>query len=73
MDDHEHQLYSTGEAAAHLGLSRDALVAALRAGAPEPPTRLAGRRVFGKTDIARLRRWFEARGRFVGAGRGPDQ
>ena len=71
MDDRE--LFSTGEAASHLGISRDALVAALRSGAPEPPTRLAGRRVFGKTDIAHLRRWFGARGRFVGSGTGPDQ
>ena len=62
--------FSTGEAAVALGISRDALVAAMRAGAPEPPIRLAGRRVFGKEDMIRLRRWFESRGRVLTGSRG---
>ncbi len=59
------QLFSTGEAATALGVTRDALHAALRAGAPEPRTRLAGRRVFAPEDLDRLRNWFAARGRAV--------
>lgn len=57
--------FSTGSAAEALGISRDALFAALRAGAPEPQIRLAGRRVFGQEDLARLGEWFAARGRVV--------
>lgn len=61
----ETQWFSTGGAAAALGLTRDALLAALRAGAPEPGMRLAGRRMFGPEDMDRLREWFSARGRVV--------
>lgn len=64
----DRQWFSTGETANELGISRDALVAALRAGAPEPQMRLAGRRVFGTEDLQRLRRWFEARGRILSRG-----
>ena len=60
--------FSTGEAAAALGITRDALLAALRAGAPEPGMRLAGRRVFGREDLAQLTAWFAARGRPVCVG-----
>ena len=60
--------YSTGEAARLLGVTRDAVIHALRYGAPEPETpRMAGRRVFGETDIERLRAWFRARGRILGS------
>ena len=52
----------TGDAATELGISRDALVAALRAGAPDATTRVAGRRMSGQDDFADLHRWFEARG-----------
>jgi hypothetical protein len=62
------QWFSTGEAAAALGITRDALYAALRAGAPESQFRLAGRRVFGQRDLERLRQWFAARGRPVATG-----
>jgi len=64
----EKQWYSSGEAAESLDITRDALVAALRAGAPEASLRLAGRRVFGQEDLARLRDWFAARGRVVSGG-----
>ena len=60
-------LFSTGGAAAALGITRDALLAALRAGAPEPAMRLAGRRVFGGEDIVKLQAWFAGRGRPVRA------
>jgi len=62
----DREWFSTGEAAAALGISRDALTAALRAGAPEPAIRLAGRRVFGRPELDDLCRWFESRGRAVG-------
>ena len=60
---YDRELFSTGEAANAFGITRDALVAALRAGAPEPAVRLAGRRVFDKEDLRRLRGWFGKRGR----------
>jgi hypothetical protein len=60
--------FSTGEAAGALGITRDSLTAALRAGAPEPALRLGGRRVFGQEDLLRLRHWFAARGRVVTTG-----
>ncbi len=57
--------YSTGEAAKALDVSRDSLISALRAGAPEPEApRVGGRRVFGEEDLARLRAWLNARWRF---------
>jgi DNA-binding transcriptional MerR regulator len=56
-------LLSTGETARELGLSRDALLAALRGGAPEPQRRVAGRRLFDDHDVDRLRMWFKERGR----------
>ena len=64
----ESRWYSTGEVARLLGLSRDALISALRYGAPEPTVpRAGGRRVFTAADVARLREWLAARGRRVGA------
>ncbi len=56
------KMYSTGEAAQQLGLSRDALMFALRnSGAPEPQTgRPGGRRIFSEADVERLRKWFSA-------------
>ncbi len=59
------RLLSTGEAAVVLGLTRDSLLAALRAGAPEPELRVAGRRLFNDCDLVRLRSWFSARGRHL--------
>jgi hypothetical protein len=64
----ETRWFSTGGAAAALGLTRDALLAALRAGAPEPSMRLAGRRMFACEDLTRLREWFSTRGRTVSIG-----
>lgn len=59
--------FSTGEAALALGVSRDSLVAALRAGAPEPKQRVGGRRLFSPQDIDRVRSWFASRGRALTA------
>lgn len=53
--------FSTGEAALALGVSRDSLVAALRAGAPEPKQRVGGRRMFSSHDIDQVRSWFASR------------
>lgn len=57
------KLFSTGEAARELGVARDAVVWALRSGAPKPRTRLAGRRVFTEAEILVLRNWFDERRR----------
>ena len=59
----EEKLLSTGDAARELGVSRDALLWALRTGAPEPAKRVAGRRVFEAEDLDQLRLWLENRGR----------
>lgn len=59
------ELLSTGETATRLGITRDALICALRSGAPEPERRIAGRRMFGEADMCALSRWFDARGRRV--------
>ena len=56
------EILSTGEVAKRLGVSRDSLLAALRSGAPEPKApRIGGRRIFGESDIARLKAWFAQR------------
>jgi len=47
-------LFSTGSAAHLLGLTRDSLIYHLRSGAPEPTTRLAGRRVFTEQDVRNI-------------------
>lgn len=57
--------FSTGEAAQTLGISRDSLIAALRAGAPDAKTRIAGRRMFSTDDLTMLASWFNERGRPV--------
>lgn len=63
------KFFTTGEAAAKLGLSRDKLMFALRiSGAPEPEAgRLGGRRMFSAEDIERLRKWFATRGKLASA------
>lgn len=55
------QLYSTGEAAQQLCMTRDSLFAALKAGAPDAANRIGSRRVFTKEEVADLRKWFERR------------
>lgn len=55
------KLYSTGEAAERLAVSRDSLVAALRGGAPDTAHRMAGRRVFTEANVERLAEWYKAR------------
>ena len=57
----EKVLFSIGEAARALGVSRDALTWALRAGAPEPTTRVGGRRLFTVQDLEPLRTWLANR------------
>lgn len=61
--------YSSGEAAARGGMTRDALLHALRMGAPEPKTpRVGGRRMFSDADIERICKWRASRRRVpVGA------
>ena len=55
-------MYSSGEAARLLGISRDSLLSALRSGAPAPQSaRFAGRRVFSDEDLERLRAWLGTR------------
>ncbi len=61
-------LWSTGEAAQALAVSRDALLWAMRAGAPRPRMRVAGRRVFTAQDLEALRAWFGDR---IAPGRRP--
>jgi DNA-binding transcriptional MerR regulator len=55
-------MYSSGEAARLLGISRDSLLSALRSGAPAPKSaRIAGRRVFDDEDVERIRAWLGTR------------
>ena len=65
----DQNLFSSGGAARALGISRDALLWALRAGAPEPTVRVGGRRLFAEQDLQALRAWLAGRsrsGRFQG-------
>lgn len=56
------QVFSTGEVAKKLSVTRDSLLSALRSGAPEPTVmRIGGRRVFSESDIERLAVWYERR------------
>jgi len=54
-------LYSSGDAARELGISRDALHWAIRIGAPCPNARVAGRRVFNSDDLHAIRGWLATR------------
>ena len=55
-------LFSIGEVAKMLHVSRDSLPAALRKGAPEPITpRVGGRRIFSDEDYAALANWYNRR------------
>ncbi len=55
------KLYSTGETARRLGVTRDSLHAALRSSAPDAATRSGNRRVFTEEEVERLAAWFERR------------
>lgn len=55
------QMYSTGEAAKLLGVTRDSLHAALRTTAPDAANRIGNRRVFTEEEVKRLAAWFERR------------
>lgn len=66
-------LLSTGEAAARLGITRDALLYAFRSGAPEPDRWVGGRRVFDYPDLYELALWFKERGRPVDFQFPPDE
>lgn len=57
------QLYSTGETASRLGVTRDSLFAALRAGAPDAANRIGSRRVFTEEEADALAAWFDRRRR----------
>jgi predicted transcriptional regulator len=59
------RIYSCGDVAEYLGVHRDAVQAAIRAGAPEASLKVAGKRVFTEEDMAAVRRWFLANGRRV--------
>jgi uncharacterized protein (UPF0216 family) len=55
------RIYSSGEAAKRLGVTRDSLFSALKAGAPDAELRTGSRRVFTETELERLAEWFERR------------
>ena len=55
------QMYSTGETAKLLGVTRDSLHAALRTTAPDAANRIGNRRVFTEEEVGRLAAWFERR------------
>jgi len=57
------QLYSTGETASRLGVTRDSLFAALRAGAPDAANRIGSRRGFTEEEADALAAWFDRRRR----------
>ena len=55
------RMYSTGETARRLGVTRDSLHAALRTTAPDAANRVGNRRVFTEEEVGRLAEWFERR------------
>lgn len=58
------RIYSTGETAEKLGVTRDALLGAIRfAGAPDTEQRCGGRRLFSEEDVKKLEEWFRERGK----------
>ncbi len=48
------RMYSTGETAKRLGVTRDSLHAALRTTAPDAENRIGNRRVFTEEEVERL-------------------
>lgn len=55
------RMFSTGETATKLGVTRDSLFSALRAGAPDSALRIGSRRVFTEAEVETLAAWFERR------------
>ena len=55
------RIYSTGETAKRLGITRDTIFSALRSGAPDAAIRIGNRRVFTESEVERLAVWFERR------------
>lgn len=55
------RIYSSGEVAKKLGVSRDSLFGALKSGAPDTTYRMGGRRVFTETEVQRLAEWYKTR------------
>ncbi len=55
------RMYSTGETAQRLGVTRDSLHAALRTSAPDAANRIGNRRIFTEEEVGRLAEWFERR------------
>lgn len=54
-------MYSTGETAKRLGVTRDSLFSALRSGAPDSAIRIGNRRIFTQAEVDVLAAWFERR------------
>lgn len=58
--------YSSGEAAAILGMKIDRLIGAInRCNAPDASMRIGGKRVFTVEDLHAIRRWYGARGKVL--------
>lgn len=57
------RMFSTGEAASRLGVTRDSIFAALRAGAPDAESRIGSRRAFTEEEVNALAAWFERKRR----------
>ena len=55
------KMYSTGEAAKQVGVTRDSLFAALKGGAPDAANRVGNRRIFTQEEVDRLAAWFDYR------------
>jgi hypothetical protein len=54
-------MYSSGEAARKIGVTRDSLFAALKAGAPDAAIRIGSRRVFTEVEVEQLAAWYDRR------------
>ncbi len=56
------KLYSSGDAAKLIGISRDSLIMAIRNGsAPDASFRIGGQRVFSEDDIKKMKKWARTR------------
>lgn len=55
------RIYSSGEVAKILGVSRDSLYSALKNGAPDTTHRMGGRRVFTESEVERIATWYKTR------------
>lgn len=59
------RVFSSGELANLLGVHRDAVQVAIRAGAPDSTLRAGRKRIFTEADAVAMRRWFVNNGRKV--------